>query len=200
MKKLKSSDVNQIKLTDGLYAYTVHTGKQRIELEQGDSAWLADENGVAVVSDGQPIYNLAGCACTVVRGYNGGNRQSDYSLGANLPYVNGCSTGQLLPATRLGDPTMQLLHMPKHTSEQVHHIHSTDRVVYVLSGQGECITGTSNKSETTRLVRGDVLILPKMQAHHFQTADSNLTVVPLHIFSSTQQEFNHPMFNGTHES
>jgi quercetin dioxygenase-like cupin family protein len=69
----------------------------------------------------------------------------------------------------------------------------------VLKGHGYSIMGTSNKTITYELNEGDVVILDKMVPHHFETKDSSLVVLPLHVFSSTTLEYDHPMFNGTHK-
>jgi hypothetical protein len=49
------------------------------------------------------------------------------------------------------------------------------------------------------LEEGDVIILDKMEPHHFETKDSHLTVIPFHVYSSTPLEHNHAMKLGTHE-
>ena len=64
-----------------------------------------------------------------IRGYQCGDKSAQLTLNTNLPYVNGCSTRQIFPPERLGDPTLQQLTIPPYTSEQVHHIHPTARVV-----------------------------------------------------------------------
>jgi len=38
-----------------------------------------------------------------------------------------------------------------------------------------------------------------MEAHHFETQEDSLTVIPLHVYSSTPLEHNHAMKIGTHE-
>jgi quercetin dioxygenase-like cupin family protein len=92
-----------------------------------------------------------------------------------------------------------MLYIPKGVSEQEHHIHATARVVYVARGRGKSIVGTPSNSEVYDLNEGDVIILGKMIPHHFETVDSDLLVLPLHVFSSVaSEEFNHPMYNGTH--
>ena len=46
---------------------------------------------------------------------------------------------------------------------------------------------------------GDVIILDKMEPHHFETKEKSLTVIPLHVYSSTPLEHQHAMKVGTHE-
>ena len=115
-----------------------------------------------------------------------------------LPYINGCSTNNILPPIRSGDPCMQVLKIPAGCSEQKHHIHSTDRVVYVLSGSGTTVCGVGSNAKKSKLTEGTTLILNAMEPHHFETDKEDLIVVPMHIWSSTNEEFNHPMMLGTH--
>jgi hypothetical protein len=120
--------------------------------------------------------------------------------GTVLPYVNGCSTRQLIYPQRIGDPTLQFLHIPAYSKEQAHHIHSTVRVVYIWKGLGDSIVGMEGKSMTTMLKPGMVCILEPMCPHHFETPHGQcIEVVPLHVFSSAgAMETQHPMFNGTY--
>ena len=90
------------------------------------------------------------------------------------------------------------LNIPPLCKEQTHHIHSTVRVVYVVGGSGESIVGTPANSKKYDLIPGMCIILPKMLPHHFTAGTDGLLVAPLHVFSSTQLEQNHPMFHGTH--
>ena len=92
-----------------------------------------------------------------------------------------------------------MLNIPPHSAEQAHHIHSTVRVAYILSGTGRSIVGMEGKIVTEDLYPGKVCILEKMCPHHFETDDDHLVVIPLHVWSSVgAMEVNHPMFNGTH--
>ena len=127
-------------------------------------------------------------------------RSSTFTRGTDLPYINGCSTKQLIHAARPGDPTFQCLYIPTGTSEQAHHIHATPRVVYVAQGRGKSIVGTPGQNSEYELNEGDVIILGKMIPHHFVTEESDLLVLPVHVYSTIgQQEFDHPMYNGTHK-
>ena len=181
---------------DSLYSFQVYIGEnRRINLRDGDSAWYYTNDSVSMYGatsrNSQVIFS--NYVCTVIRGYTPPERTAQI-ISTNLPYINGCSTESLLPPIRLGDPTMQILYMPPHSSEQEEHIHSTVRVVYVLSGTG--ISIACGKEQELNV--GDVLILDKMVPHHFVTFDEPLVCSPFHVWSSTSAEFNHPMFNGTH--
>ena len=197
----KYSDDNIIESCyDDLYSYTVYYGEQIVNVENGDSAWyyrFMNGRWSGHTKRGPGTVN-SDKLCVVIRGYAPADR-SVQIMGTNLPYINGCSTESLLPPVRLGDPTMQLLHMPAGSSEQEEHIHSTVRVVYILDGSGICIHGLGAVQEGISITKGDVLILEKMCPHHFVTEEESLLCSPLHIYSSVgAMEKNHPMFNGTH--
>lgn len=161
------------------------------------SYWYINRDEVGCFTgNGKPFNNFE--VCVEIVGYTPEKRTSTYNRGTDLPYLNGCSTKQLIPPTRAGDPTWQLLQMAPNTTEQKHHVHSTARVVYVISGDGESIVGMPGAQSVYKLTPGMVLILNKMEPHHFSSGINGLVVAPLHIFSTSGNEFNHPMFNGTH--
>ncbi len=177
-----------------LYKYRVYAGEHQVNLKDGESAWYYEQRnsgpwGLSSRNE-QKIYSKF--CCTVISGYTPPERTSQI-IDTNLPYINGCSTENLLPPIRLGDPTMQMLYMPPHTSEQARHIHSTARVVYVLDGRGVSVT-----DKETVIQKGDVLVLDKMIPHHFVTEYDSLWCSPMHIYSSVGSEKNHPMYNGTY--
>jgi quercetin dioxygenase-like cupin family protein len=183
---------------DDLYQYRVFIGKHQIVTAKSSSYWFIDNNQVVCKSGDGSILD-SDIVCTEIYGYTPEQRSSTFSKKADLPYINGCSTKQLIPPVRPGDPTFQLLVMPPNTSEQEHHIHATARVVYVYKGSGTAIVGSADVAEKFELIEGDVIILDKMSAHHFETGPQELIVIPLHIFSShSSAEYDHPMFNGTH--
>jgi mannose-6-phosphate isomerase-like protein (cupin superfamily) len=184
---------------ENLYFFTAYVGTHEVTVEKGDCAyWLGDDLETAFLKRG-PTRLSSRHLATVIRGYTPEDRSTTIRQGTTLPYVNGCSTKQLFPPDRLGDPTLQLLHMPPHTTEQVHHIHSTVRVVYVLRGRGTSVVGTSEHSTRQDLVPGTTCILEPMCPHHFETDAEPLMCIPLHVFSSSgSSELDHPMFRGTH--
>lgn len=180
-----------------LYQYRAFIGSQEIITSNRSSYWYLTANEVGCFTgDGSVFKDFE--LCVEILGYTPEKRTSTYSRGSDLPYLNGCSTKQLVPPNRSGDPTWQMLVMAPGTTEQKHHVHSTARVVYVASGSGESIVGMPSNSTTYVLEKGMVLILPKMEPHHFTSKETGLTVIPLHVFSTGNNEFNHPMFNGTH--
>lgn len=185
--------------TNDLYQYRVYIGQHNIQTNMQSSYWYID--GTTVVSaTGTGSSILSSKMCVEIFGYTPETRTSTFERGTDLPYINGCSTKQLINPVRPGDPTFQMLFIPPHTSEQAHHIHATARVVYVAEGSGRSIVGSSTKSTVYDLNEGDVILLDKMVPHHFETANSSLLVLPVHIYSSVaSEEHNHPMFIGTHK-
>ena len=199
--KIYSHDTENVHFSNqnDLYSYTVYVGEQIVDVEIGDSAWyyrFMNGGWHGNVKRGPDKIN-SDKLCVVIRGYSCPNRSVEI-LGTNLPYINGCSTESLLPPIRLGDPTMQLLHMPAGSSEQ-EEIHSTARVVYILDGYATCVYGLGKSRKEIGIEKGNVLLLEKMCPHHFVTEEEALVCSPLHIWSSVGAvEKNHPMFNGTY--
>lgn len=181
-----------------LYPFAVKIGQQQFQLDQGDCCYTIDKkNAAAQVFSGAQEINSTSCA-TIIRGYNPPEATISLLGDTTLPYINGCSVKQIFPPIRSGDPTLQFLHIPPNTSEQAHHIHSTYRVAYVLSGSGRCILGSAGHTTSHILEPGTICILKPMCAHHFETDNEPLQVLPLHVFSSVgTTELNHPMFLGT---
>lgn len=182
-----------------LYQYRVYVGLNEIQTIPQSSYWFIDGNmAVSTTGDGNVITSQS--MCVEIFGYTPETRTSTFSRGTDLPYINGCSTKQLINPVRAGDPTFQMLYMPPNTAEQAHHIHATARIVYVAKGTGRSIVGSAKQSKEYELNQGDVIILDKMVPHHFETDDSELLVLPIHVYSSVASEdHNHPMFIGTHK-
>lgn len=184
---------------DDMYAYTAYHGHHfAIHVERGDCVFTKDSSDTVSVLRG-PVTVESLEFAVVVRGYAPPVKMASLKSRMILPYVNGCSTRQLFPPERPGDPTMQLLTIPPYSSEQAHHIHSTVRVVYVLAGEGWSIVGTADKCIRQKLVPGMTIVLDNMAPHHFETKAKSLLVMPVHIWSALPAglEANHPMFNGT---
>jgi mannose-6-phosphate isomerase-like protein (cupin superfamily) len=185
--------------TGDLYAFQLYHGEHEFSVESGDSVITYDpETRLASWMPG-PVEILSSVFAVILRGYQCGRKTNVIDQNANLPYVNGCASRQVFPPERQGDPTLQMLTIPPYTSEQVHHIHSTPRVVHVVSGSGYSIVGQAECTEEVALLPGMTCILDPMSPHHFRTEDDYLTVLPVHVFSSTPLEKNHPMFLGTLE-
>ncbi len=185
--------------SEQLYYFRAYIGNHTVEVALGDSIYYFDDAlQNACVKKGPCIVSTKHLA-TVIRGYMHPDATASLNGVTTLPYVNGCSTKQVFPPLRLGDPTLQYLKMPPFSKEQEHHIHSTFRVVLIQKGIGKSIVGMEDKNIETTLNPGTVCILEPMCPHHFETDTGDyLIALPIHIFSSVGiQEKNHPMFNGT---
>lgn len=180
-----------------LYQYCIYIGKHSIVTQKSNSYWYIKDNTVQCYS-GPSIAFDSLTMCVEIFGYTPESRSSTFGKFTDLPYINGCSSKQLINPVRPGDPTWQMLYIPPFTSEQAHHIHSTARVVYVHSGKGLSHVGSAGNTTQHVLQPGMVVVLDKMIPHHFSTTDEPLVVLPLHIFSSTTEEHDHPMFRGTY--
>lgn len=181
-----------------LYNFTAYIGKHTYDLNRGDSAYTYNKNSVSVKKGSADI--TSDTLSIVLRGYNSPEKTSEIGSVTTLPFINGCSTRQIFPAERIGDPTLQLLYVPPYSSEQAHHMHSTARVAHIIEGTGTCVIGIDGYSYAQKLVPGMTLIIHPMCPHHFETQETGLLATPLHVFSAAPgaAEFNHPMFNGSH--
>lgn len=185
-----------------LYFYQAFIGKHSIDIQKGDSLWMLDDDKQSISVYKGPISIKSNFVATIIRGYMSPKKKVYIDTNTNLPYVNGCSTRQMVQTERIGDPTYQLLQIPSGSSEQAHHIHSTTRVVYILSGYGWSHVGMDTSIQKTRLEPGMIGVFDPMTPHHFETdndALEPLIVLPLHIYSSSGvAEFSHPMFHGSY--
>lgn len=187
---------------EDLYRYTAYIGKHDLpSIERGGSHIMLSSDTSRAIWSARTDTQTSDHIAVHFPAYQCGDKQMTVNQRVNLPYINGCATRQLFAPERIGDPTFQQLTMPPFTSEQAHHIHPTARVVYVLKGQGWSIVGQEGDDEETELVSGMTCVLDPMCPHHFRTESTPLTVLPVHVFSSTPEgmESNHPMFNGTKE-
>ena len=187
---------------DQTYYFKTFIGDQKseIKVDFGDCVYyISDDLSEIALRRGPCKVRSKHCA-TIVRGYMPSEVTASLRGTTVLPYVNGCSTRQIIAPARPGDPTMQLLKIPANSAEQAHHIHSTVRVVYVIEGRAKSVVGMEGKSVDQDLIPGTVCILDPMCPHHFETPyGDHIKVVPLHIFSSVGPlEAAHPMFHGTH--
>lgn len=191
------------------YHYEAYVGSHTITVENGDSVYFLSEKQDGLSYGGEPewAHIVVGPATVTsaffavkMRGFKPEPRSARMATKRPvLPYVNGCSTSEVFPPPRLGDPTLQRLLIPAYSAEQAHHIHSTVRVVYVLRGRGVSVVGMDSESVSTELLPGMVCILDPMCPHHFETPQGEpIEVIPFHVFSSTAGENNHPMWRGTH--
>jgi mannose-6-phosphate isomerase-like protein (cupin superfamily) len=170
-----------------------------IEVPLGGCAFYINADKTEALRTRGPCTISSQHMCVVMPGFKPPNAMKSLRGLTVLPYVNGCSTKQIFPPDRPGDPTLQYLHIPANSAEQAHHIHSTVRVVYILGGRGISVVGMDEQSVTEELKPGMVCVLDPMCPHHFETPfGEKLICVPFHVFSTVPgSEANHPMFNGT---
>ncbi len=107
---------------DDLYFFKTFIGEHNITVDKGDSIfYLSEDERTAHVKSGATRITSHHVA-TIIRGYMPEDKSSTLTRKTSLPYVNGCSTKQVFPPERPGDPTLQLLDIPPYSSEQSHHI------------------------------------------------------------------------------
>jgi len=110
-----------------------------------------------------------------------------------LRYIDGCTDSLLIPPVILGDPCLNLLHIPPGT-QQTRHTHSSFRTGLILSGSGECVTPDGRYP----LEPGLAFVIPADSAHSFHTSDEALRVIAFHPdsdYGPTHET--HPMINRT---
>ncbi len=111
-----------------------------------------------------------------------------------LAYVDGCTDSLLIPPVLLGDPCLNLLHIPPHT-RQSSHTHSSIRTGLIAKGSGRCVTPHG----VHPLEQGHVFLLNTGAQHCFHTDDDELVVITYHPdsdFGPSHQD--HPMINRTY--
>lgn len=185
------------------YSYDLAVGKPLgVPMDPRDSLWLLSDRAVGV-NVGQIVADLDGHmafkhgASVLLRGYRHPRTLVFPESATVRPYVNGCSTRELIAPARPGDPTIQQLRIPPHSSEQAHHTHSTARIVYVADGTGAAVIGMGDGIAYVPLRKGDVMVLDPFCPHHFETGPNWLEVYPLHVWSASREEADHAMMRGT---
>lgn len=110
-----------------------------------------------------------------------------------LRYIDGCTDSLLIPPVLLGDPCLNLLHIPPHTRQSAH-THPSIRVGLIVSGRGTCVTPHLNHN----LRPGLAFVIPAGATHSFHTIGEALRVIAYHPdsdFGPTHEC--HPMVNRT---
>ena len=182
---------------DSLYQYKVYIGKETVKIEKGDSFWFIDEDLKKAFVFRGPKEVKSNHLGILLRGYICPEKTAEIDFHSFLPYVNGCSTRQIFPPERPGDPTWQLLTIPPKTKEQIHHVHSTDRIAFILKGSGKAIFGQKDNFMQKPLKKNSVCYIKSMTAHHFES-NEELKILAFHVFSTASSlELNHPMYVGT---
>lgn len=147
-----------------------------------------------VAPDGARVEGGRGIA-VVLPGYRG-LRQIGGPLEptGRLRYIDGCTDTLLLAPPRLGEPCLNLLHIPPHT-HQSEHTHPSLRAGVIVSGRGRCRT----RREIVELRPGTAFLIPAGVHHCFNTDREPLRVIAYHPdsdFGPTDED--HPMVNRTH--
>lgn len=110
-----------------------------------------------------------------------------------LRYIDGCTDSLLVPPVLLGDPCLNLLHIP-HRTRQSAHTHPSVRVGLIVRGSGECVTPEGRFP----LRPGLAFVIPEGTLHSFHTDREALVVIAYHPdsdFGPTHEC--HPMVNRT---
>jgi len=110
-----------------------------------------------------------------------------------LTYIDGCTDSLLISPVMMGDPCLNLLHIPPHT-EQSQHTRPSLRLGVIVSGKGICKTPEADYP----LKAGSVFYIPQNGRHSFHTSEQELRVIAYHPdsdFGPTHE--NHPMVNKT---
>jgi hypothetical protein len=110
-----------------------------------------------------------------------------------LRYIDGCMDTLLIPPPMRGDPCLNALYFPAHTS-QTEHTHPSVRIGMVVRGSGECRTPEASFP----LAPGLAFIIRAEGRHSFTTAEDEMLVVAYHPdsdYGPTHEA--HPMINRT---
>lgn len=110
-----------------------------------------------------------------------------------LRYIDGCTDSLLIPPVLLGDPCLNLLHIPPGTRQSAH-MHPSIRVGLIVSGSGTCVTPDCHYP----LVPGLAFVIAANSMHSFHTDREALRVIAYHPdsdFGPTHEC--HPMVNRT---
>jgi mannose-6-phosphate isomerase-like protein (cupin superfamily) len=110
-----------------------------------------------------------------------------------LDYIDGCSDSLLICPARLGEPCLNLLHLPARI-HQTEHTHPSDRIGIILRGSGACRT----EAGEVPLGPGMFWYIPAEFAHSFHTEEESLDVLAWHPDSDFGPSHDwHPMINRT---
>jgi len=110
-----------------------------------------------------------------------------------LHYIDGCSDSLLICPAKVGDPCLNLLHLPAGTT-QTEHTHPSERIGIILRGRGVCRTPEGD----TPLAPGMFWFIPKDSRHSFHTDTEPLQVLAWHPDSDFGPSHDqHPMLNRT---
>ena len=110
-----------------------------------------------------------------------------------LNYIDGCSDSLLVCPAQLGEPCLNLLHLPPGIHQSAH-THPSERIGIILRGSGVCRTAAGD----TLLQAGMFWFIPPEFVHSFHTYGDALDVLAWHPDSDFGPSHDaHPMINRT---
>jgi mannose-6-phosphate isomerase-like protein (cupin superfamily) len=110
-----------------------------------------------------------------------------------LKYIDGCSDSLLIGPPVIGDPCLNLLHLPPNT-RQTQHVHPSCRIGIIADGTGICRTSEGDQE----LQPGMLFCIAPDAQHSFHTEASALRVIAWHPDSDCgPNHHDHPMINRT---
>jgi hypothetical protein len=171
---------------------TIELPNKTIELEAGQFCSF-------FVKAKAPKFTVSDELFIVIRlGYKCQNVQGDVEEQGRLMYIDGCSDSILVYPPRLGDPSLNHLHFPKHI-EQSYHIHPTIRLGVVINGEGVSdYYDSTGKLCQMQLTPGTMFCLTENQKHRFKTEHRDMDIVVYHPDSDWgPEDHNHIMVNRT---
>jgi len=110
-----------------------------------------------------------------------------------LRYIDGCSDSLLVCPPKVGEPCLNLLHLPAGI-HQTQHTHPSERIGIIHRGSGICKTPDGD----TPLAGGMFWYIPPETVHSFHTEEASLDVFAWHPDSDFGPSHDaHPMLNRT---
>ena len=169
----------------------VYEGKATIESEQGTlelgAGMYFSEPGACRVSGGRGVV-MTRLDWRGLRSVGGPVEER-----GRLRYIDGCTDSLLVAPVRLGDPCLNLLHIPAGT-RQTSHTHPSMRSGVIVSGRGRCVTPEGDAP----LSPGLAFVISTGTEHAFHTDEEDLRVIAYHPdsdYGPTDEV--HPMINRT---
>lgn len=201
------------------YSFTDQEHPTRISILADTSSELSEDathfaivhSGSFLASIGECRYELkAGCFASVAGAFRlqGNGRALVLSAlryrGVNLiggpveangrlRYIDGCTSSILIAPPIRGEPCLNFLHLPSHTSQTLH-THPTLRAGLIFSGNGKCET----RHGMLNFAAGTVFLIPPHIEHSFQSYGESMRIVIYHPDSdSGPTHEDHTMLNRT---
>ena len=175
----------------GTYFGYVFDGRSRLKCESGE--FELRTGMYFAVPNGLQISGGTGLLIHAQHHHGFFHLGGPIELTGRLRYIDGCTDSLLIPPIIMGDPCLNLLHLPAGT-RQTPHTHPSFRIGLILSGEGECVTPT----ERIALKPGLAFTIAEEGRHCFHTSHQSLLVLAYHPDSDCGPTHeNHPMINRT---